>query len=107
MSEEKFKRLTKNGQTAVLISKGYGAGWSTWNGDDPGLALDGDIAQAILNKDKELALKIAHERYGDFYDGGIDGLCVEWIPSDMLFEIDEYDGKETLRLMGDANYLRS
>lgn len=105
MSEEKFKRLTKNEQTAVLISKGYGAGWYSWNREYPGLALDGDIAQAVLDENPDLALKIAHERYGNFYDGGINGLCVEWVSTGTAFEITEYDGYEALRCMEKIGYL--
>lgn len=99
MSDEPFKRLIKDGNVAVVISGGFGAGWYTWNTEQPGLALDGDIAQAVLDKDVERAVKIAHERYGDFYDGGKDGLRVEWVPQGAAFEINECDGRESLRII--------
>ena len=94
---ETFKRLVKDGKTAIVISPGYGAGWYTWNTESPGLALDGDIAQAVIDGDREKAVRIAHERYGDFYDGGSQGLRVEWVDQGKAFEITEYDGYEGLR----------
>ncbi len=105
MSEEKFKRLVKDGKTAVLVSHGFGAGWYTWNTEHLGMALDGDIAQAVLDGNPALAEKIAKERYGDPYTGGIDGLTVEWVPQGMKFEITEYDGSERLNIIDQTDYL--
>lgn len=99
MADEKFKRLIREGKTAVVYSPGYGAGWYSWNSEHPGLALDGDIAQAVLDGDREQAIRIAHERYGDFYDGGGRDLEVEWVPQGSAFEITEYDGNEGVRII--------
>lgn len=94
-----FTKLVRDGKVGVLVSGGFGAGWYTWNTRHLGLAMDGEIAQAILDGDKPRALKIAHERYGNFYDDGIDGLEVKWVPQGAAFEITEYDGNESLRLI--------
>jgi len=88
----------------VLVSRGYGAGWSTWNdkmkevatyapiiefieqGHSPGLLEGGDTTHLLVRqmmRDLEL---------GSFYTGGACGLCVQEV--DGPFYIEEYDGAE-------------
>jgi len=98
-----MEKLIKNGCVAVLVSHGYGAGWSTWESDermlfDPvlaemledGRAVEGDAAW--LKKIE----KVAKERYPDAYLGGLDGLTVHWVPEGSRFRIEEYDGAESI-----------
>lgn len=104
MTEEKFKRLVKDGKTAVLISPGFGAGWYSWNTEHPGMIFDVDIIQAVIDGDKHKACAIAIERY-DAYAGGGDRLVVQWVPQGMRFEITEYDGFESLTIIDQTEYL--
>ena len=98
-----MEKLIKNGCVAVLVSHGYGAGWSTWEHDermlfDPvlaemledGRAVEGDAAW--LKKIE----KVAKERYPDAYLGGLDGLTVHWVPEGSRFRIEEYYGAESI-----------
>ena len=76
----------KDGKMAVLISPGYGAGWSTWN--RPELAYNKLVVDAFLDykegriTDSEFKEHInslypnEHIFYGGFYDG----LRIEWVP---------------------------
>lgn len=83
----------------VLISPGYGAGWSTWN--DSRMAFDKRLIEAfergISKEDMErLCVKCG---YIDIYDGppymgGFKQLEIVDIPSGTLFQIKEYDGSE-------------
>ena len=83
----------------VLISPGFGAGWSTWN--RPELAYDERIVRAfecgISEEDMtQLCVECGFVNdYGDApYMGGFDTLEVREIPSGTWFQIKEYDGSE-------------
>ena len=91
-----YKLKNEHDQVAVLVSKGYGAGWSTWGA--PESCLDGEIAQAILDgrPDQEIS-EIAERNWPGQYQGGLGDCVVEWVAEGQPFEIDEYDGAESLR----------
>lgn len=97
-------KLIKDGKVAVLISPGYGAGWSTWG--DSKSCFDGELAQAILDeKPKAELVSIANKNWPDQYTGGIYQLYVEWIPEKVAFRINEYDGSESLEIISEIDYL--
>lgn len=95
----------------VVISRGFGAGWSTWAGDRevarlmltfPPLiaALDGGgSVSAAIN---EMCEEIARRGLETPYLGGRDGLTVESV--DGLFKVDEYDGAESIATPGDDDW---
>ncbi len=98
-------KLEKNGQIAVLYSPGYGAGWSTWAHDhEEEFLFDPEVAQAILDGNKELAERLAKEKWPDEYFGGLDDLRVEWVPKGTRFYIHEYDGNESVRYLEQIGY---
>jgi hypothetical protein len=99
MSDE-IAKLERDGKVAVLVSHGYGAGWSTWNELGAQCVFDPEIAQAILDGNRALALEVAKRKYPDVYCGGIEDLSVEWVNKGDRFEIHEYDGSESLRVFG-------
>ena len=96
----------------VLISEGFGAGWSTWHKGEVGkymrtyepiiTALENgeEITEehpAVIQLQKDCKEKFNEE----LYLGGLDGLCVqEAVPP---FMIHEYDGAESLIFPGDSN----
>ena len=106
-----MEKLVRNGCVAVLVSHGYGAGWSTWEHDermlfDPVLAEmleSGDYIEGRPSYLHEIE-KVAAERYPDAYLGGLDGLCVHWVPEGLRFRIEEYDGNESLVLESDYRW---
>jgi len=101
-----MNKIERDGNVAVLVSPGYGAGWSTWNSEHrETLCMDADIVQAVMDKDFAGAVSIAQKKCGDFYAGGIDGLMVEWVPKGSTFEIDEYDGSEHLRIIEEHDFM--
>jgi hypothetical protein len=102
------EKLIENGHVAVLVSRGYGAGWSTWIYDYPDCVFDPVIARMILDGAEETEIAVvAEKRYPDAYLGGIDGLSVQWIPIGTRFRIDEYDGAESVEILDDINWLEA
>ena len=101
----KFEKLERDGKVAVLYSPGYGAGWYTWNSEHEGLIFDKEIVEAVLADDRTKAAEIAKRKYGDPYTGGADDLRVEWLDKGDQFEIDEYDGSESIHIIGNHSYL--
>lgn len=101
-----MEKVEKDGMVAVLVSPGFGAGWSTWGSEyRETLCFDADIVNAVLAGDKSGAAKIAEAKCPDFYTGGASDLVVKWIKKGAMFEIEEYDGSESLHVIGDRNYL--
>lgn len=96
------KYYNENGDVAVLVSYGYGAGWSTWI-SAPGAVFNPRIVKAILDKVDNLE-KIAEAEYPEEYVGGVDGLSVEWVPEGAAFRINEYDGAESLEIYSPEHY---
>lgn len=97
MSVEKLER---NGEIAVLVSRGFGAGWSTWNSElGEAIIFDKEMAQALLDGGTDAALIIAEQKYPDAYHGGVRDLIVEWVPKGQRFTISEYDGSESLVIL--------
>jgi hypothetical protein len=90
----------------VLVSPGFGAGWSTWCDYDDRKAVTFDpwIVDILLsdqyNRKEKIDRIYAHcaVKYPDMYMGGVSDLTVEWIPQGTLFRITEYDGSETIEL---------
>lgn len=95
-----MKKVIRDGKVAVLVSRGWGAGWYSWHGIEE-LLYDPEIVRMIENPDEDeddfSIEKYCEEKYGDSsYYGGVDGLCIVWVPEGTQFIINEYDGAETL-----------
>jgi hypothetical protein len=103
-------KVIRDGKVAVLVSVGYGAGWSTWfSGNRKEVLLFHPkivemVEQGHKNEikstwiEQELGLK-------DVYTGGVDGLEIEWVPVGTKFVIHEYDGHETLKTIDDFYWI--
>ncbi len=82
-------------QIGVLVSRGFGAGWSTWN--EPACALDQELVTAIeAGVSYEELEGIAKRNWPDAYTGGLHDCEVVWINEGTLFSIEEYDGAESI-----------
>ena len=93
----------------VLISKGFGAGWSSWN--DPRMAFDERLIRAfecgITQEDmQELCVACGYTDIygGPPYMGGFKQLEVVDIPSGVLFQIMEYDGSEYIEYFDESDW---
>lgn len=96
-----MKMFKKDGKTAVLVSPGFGAGFSTWN--SPEMAVDFDLVEAFLSGDKTRFAYIIAEKYDEAYTGGVDDLQVQWIAEGTQFMIEEYDGNESIVKINELN----
>jgi len=80
----------------VLISPGYGAGWSTWNQHE--LAIDARIIKKFEEGAtwEELSDYCQELGYDQPYMGGFETLTVVEVPRGVVFRIYEYDGAESI-----------
>ena len=114
-------KVIVDGKVAVLVSGGYGGGWSTWMDGDTldqpnrSIAFEPKVVEMVLagEKDKNRAERKATldkikeymtETYPGYYTGGAEGLEVEWVLVGSKFYIEEYDGNESLVLESDMNW---
>ena len=97
-----MNKLELDGMIAVLISPGFGAGWSTWNDDKYKeiLCMDSDIVKAVIEEDNDKAIAIAKQKCPSIFGEGGKNLVVKWVKKGEAFEIHEYEGRETLFVKG-------
>lgn len=91
------ERLYRDGKTAVIISPGFGAGWSTWKGDGAEfMRHDRQLCQFVLEGNLEAVRARCDAVLGEgaVYYGGLANLKVEWVLTGSPFYIHEYDGSE-------------
>ena len=92
-----------NTAIGALISSDYGSGWSTYNNNEVGLALDRDVISYWLyykdnRTEEELREDFARMGYDvdNFY--GWKNIQLVWVPVDATFRIMEYDGAEYVEI---------
>lgn len=98
-------KLIKDGAVAVAYSPDYGAGWSSWADDKHRefLCMDESITRPLSEGNIDAAIKAAVARIPDLYTGGARSLTVTWLPRGTVFEIAEYDGSESVRVLSGGN----
>jgi hypothetical protein len=91
-------KVVREGKVAVIVSPGFGAGWSTW-ADQPEVAVFApDVVEWIeAGRPATTDIDEAFGHYG--YLGGLRQAKVEWVPVGTRFIIDEYDGSESLTIL--------
>ena len=100
-----MNKLIDNGKVAVLYSPGFGAGWSTWNPDRPELLFDPAIVTFVENDQTAELNTYVTLKYPGIYTGGMESLAVAWLPVGTEFQINEYDGSESIRVKSDIVWL--
>ena len=101
-----MEKVIRDGKVAVLVSRGYGAGWSTWVDEEyqEMFLFHPTLVQMVEEKRPRLLIEEWMKKelgLEDVYTGGIDGLEIEWVPVGTKFVIDEYDGAESIRTIDD------
>ncbi len=100
-----MKKYVRDGKVAVLVSRGYGAGWYSWNKDFEQLLYDPVIVDMLLRGVDECdIIQYADSEYPEVYTGGIDGLEVVWVDEGMQFRIEEYDGAERIEFCDEVKW---
>lgn len=103
-----IEKVIRDGKVAVLVSRGYGAGWSTWTDEIETYLFHPKLVQMVEEErhseittewmEQELGLDVS-------YTGGTDGLEIQWVPVGTKFVIHEYDGHESLRTIDDFYWM--
>ena len=97
------EKVIRDGMVAVLVSPGYGAGWSTWNSQhEEFMMFDASLVKAKesnLSKDEIAELLVT--KFGEEYICvlGWDDTEIEWVPVDTRISIHEYDGSEGIQYL--------
>lgn len=98
------KYYNEVGEVAVLVSGGYGAGWSTWGGGgiESFLCMDKGLVELHLKgaSEKEVREYIKIKTSRDKYVGSAwEDIQIKWLPQGTAFIIEEYDGAESIRTL--------
>ena len=106
---------------AVLVSHGFGAGWSSWNMKE--LAYDKRVVEWYLDKveghpaycmklgffdskeAQEARALFASWGYKDVYFGGVRLDMLTWLPVNKYWRVIEYDGNETIEFQNIDDYI--
>lgn len=94
-----MNRVIRDGNVAVLVSPGFGAGWYSWHNVEA-LLFDPQVVQLVdshVDSSEIESYCIQEYGYGPYYGGACD-LVIEWVPVGARFRIAEYDGDESLVL---------
>lgn len=115
-----MKKVIRDGKVAVLYSPGYGSGWGS-NTQFTELIFHPKLVELVENNQRE---KITEELVKQLLveDGIVDededpyvyvsnsnvgNLKIEWLEEGTIFEIEEYDGSESIHIIGGRNYLQA
>lgn len=92
----------------VLVSHGYGSGWSSWN--SPRLAYDRKVIEYWnANHDAKpdvVAEWLEKNGYPNVYVSFSNwyNLALEWVPANVCWRIREYDGAESIEILNLAEW---
>lgn len=98
-------KVIRGDKVAVLYSPGFGAGWFTWNSSHPECLYDPEIVAAVEAGDRRKAAELSESKWPNFYSGGAKDLEIIWLTQGDQFEVEEYDGSESIHVVGQRNYL--
>jgi len=99
-----YEKSCKRWKSSSSLLPGFGAGWSTW-GAPKELVFDPEIVALVEADEQDKIPALIKSRGLDFYAGGIDGLTIKWLPEGTAFRITEYDGNESVEVIGEIDYL--
>ena len=101
-------KVVRDGKVAVLYSPGFGAGWYSWNTDaGKDILFDPMLVKYVEEGNVDAMLTYAEMRYPDTYKGGLSDLSIRWVDEGAFFRIDEYDGSESVEVLGDSSWIRA
>jgi len=99
-----MEKVIRNGKVAVLVSGGFGAGWYSWNSSHKELLFHPKLVALVeVGKQSEITEEWLEKELGlsDIYCGGARDLDIQWLDEGTAFQIEEYDGSESLRTLDD------
>ena len=99
-----MEKVIRDGKVGVLVSPRFGAGFSTW-GFPTEAIFDPTLIELVENEKFQEAVDYCEDKWPTEYSGGVLDLEVVWVPEGEEFIIEEYDGKETLVLKEEYNWI--
>jgi len=101
--EQMNKHYNDKGEIGVIVSGGFGAGWSSWNSSHRDfLTMDKTLVEMCLQQATIEKVENYLESHDiDIYLGGWEDCHVEYIPPNTHFNIYEYDGSESIMTADD------
>ena len=98
-----MEKVIKDGKVGVLVSPGFGAGFSTW-GYPTEAIFDPTLIELVENEKVQEAVDYCEAKWEDDYSGGVQDLRVFWVPEGTKFQITEYDGSESLDIRDSVDW---
>ena len=92
--------------TKVLVSAGFGAGWSTWNTQWDDCSTDAALVALVDEGLHASAKQYADEKWEGCYTGGLRDCYVVEVATGDYWRINEYDGSENLEILNIDNWNR-
>jgi hypothetical protein len=99
-----MEKVIRDGKVGVLVSPGFGGGFSTW-GYPTEAIFDPTLIGLIEEQSIQEAINYCEKTWPDQYSGGVEDLKVVWVPEGSEFVIEEYDGAESLMLKEEYNWI--
>lgn len=100
-----MNKVVRDGRVAVLYSPGYGAGWFTWNTGHPEILFDPGIVDLLEYEKWDELRAYVILKYPDIYAGGLEDLQIEWMPVGTQFQVNEYDGSESIERRDSVDWI--
>ena len=100
-----MNKVVRDGRVAVLYSPGYGAGWFTWNTSRPEILFDPAMVELVEQEKWEELRAFVVLKYPDIYVGGLEDLQIEWMPEGTQFQVNEYDGYESIEKRDSVDWI--
>ena len=104
-----MNKVIRDGKVAVIVSPGFGAGWSTWANNDEGIRdfmLFDSVLVTMIERglSAETIEEYVTNNYPNTYCGAVGDLTIQWLPVGTAFRIHEYDGAESVEIRDDMDW---
>ena len=90
-----MKKIIRDGKVGVLVSPGFGAGFSTWGAPIEAI-FNPTLIELVEQQKVQESIDFVEKTWEGVYSGGVQDLRVAWIEEGTRFIIEEYDGAESL-----------
>jgi hypothetical protein len=99
-----MKKLIRDGKVGVLVSGGWGSGFSTW-GAPLELVFNPTLIELVEAKELDKAIDFVRKNWPEGWIGGVYDLDVHWVDEGTEFIIQEYDGMESLLIKNGVEWI--
>ena len=90
-----MEKVIRDGKVGVLVSPGFGAGFSSWGAPEEAI-FSPTLIELVENEKFDEAISFVEKTWEGIYTGGVYDLYVAWVEEGRRFIVEEYDGAESL-----------